>query len=190
MRSAAASSGSPSSGYPYGLAALVGAPVVLFEGAFPSDVALPTWAQKRQGYTLYAVTTPGPGTTRDTLVDGVLSTQRIHITYGDGGQRWNMYQSASVFSPVVNDANTRRLIAARFDGASSRFTRDGVQSQAGNAGIASTNATGLRIGANAAGNDPWRGTIEVVLLFAEAHTDQQMQVATRWLGARYGQPVT
>jgi hypothetical protein len=189
LRSAAASSGSPSSGYPYGLAALVGAPVVLFEGAFPSDVALPAWAQKRQGYTLYVVATPGPGTTRDTLIDGVVGTARVHITYGDGGQRWNMYQSSSVFSPVVNDASTRRLIAARFDGAASRFTRDGVQSQAGNAGIAGANVAGIRIGANAAGNDPWRGTVEALLLFAEPHTDQQMQVATRWLGTRYSQTV-
>lgn len=184
-----AAGSSTSVGYPYTLASLVGQPTILFEGAFPSDIPIPSAAQKVRGYTLYAVTTPGPGTTRDTLVDGTSANQRIHITYGDGGQRWNMYQSQSSFTGVVNDANTRRVISARFDGGISRFLRDGVQASAASAGQAPQAVTALRIGANAAGNDPWRGTIEAVLLFAESHTDEQMAAVTRWIGARYGQVV-
>lgn len=180
---------STSVGYPYTLGSLVGQPIILFEGAFPADIAIPVASRKTRGYTAYAVCTVGPGTTRDTLIDGTSANQRIHITYGDGGQRWNMYQSASSFTGVVNDANTRRVVGARFDVGNSRFTRDGVQGSAGGTGSAPQAATALRIGANAASGDPWKGTIEAVLLFDQAHTNEQMLAVNRWLGLRYGQAV-
>jgi len=182
-----AADASSSVGYPYTLGSLVAQPIILFEGAFPADVPIPAASQKVRGYTLYAVAKVGAGTTRDTLVDGTSVNQRIHITYGDGGQRWNHYQSQSSFTGVVNDANTRRVISARFDGGGSRFLRDGVQASAASTGQAPQAVTALRIGRNAAGGDPWSGTIEAVLLFDQAHTNEQMLAVTRWLGLRYGQ---
>lgn len=180
---------STSVGYPWTLGKVVSAPVVYFEGAFPSDIPIPAASQKRQGYTAYSVCTPGPGTTRTTLLDGTVATQRIHITYGDGGQRWNMYLGASAFSAIVNDGNTRRVLAVRLDAANSRFLRDGALSHTGNTGTTAANVQNLRVGANAAGADPWNGTIEAVLLFDQAHTDEQMSAVSKWLGARYIQAI-